>query len=250
MRNGEPSERYATQERVRQIGTEGQAQLSSSFAVVVGVGALGSSIAIQLTRAGVGTVRLIDSDEVELGNLHRQILYNEADVRQGRAKALAAVDHLRAANSDVTLEPKVDRLVEENANDLIAGAHVVVDGTDNLATRYIINRACLAAGIPWVYGGVAGTHGLVIPVVPGKGPCLRCLFDDPPEKEVSTASTVGVFGPAPAVVGAMEAAQAMRLLIGDIPSPASMLSIDVWTGEVDSIEVHRSADCTACGHLR
>jgi len=250
MKPGRNADRYAVQERVRQIGPAGQARLAKSRAVVVGVGALGSSISHQLARSGVDTVYLIDSDQVELGNLHRQILYTEEDVREDRPKALAAGDHLRAANSQVTLKTVVDRLDEANADDLLEGADIVVDGTDNLASRYLINRACISTGIPWVYGGVAGTHGLVMPIIPGRGPCLRCLFEDPPEEEVSTASTGGVFGPAPAVIGAFEAALAIRILVGDLPLPAKLLSIDVWSSEADVIEVQRSPDCPACGHLR
>ncbi len=249
-RSAELSDRYAVQRRVQRIGHEGQERIRSARAVVVGVGALGSAISQQLARAGLGTVVLIDSDRVELGNLHRQVLYDEEDVRRGRFKAEAAAEQLARANREVVLEPVIDRLTEANAAELIRGASVVVDGSDNLTTRFAVNRACVEAEIPWIYGGVAATHGLVLPVVPGAGPCLRCLFEDPPEREEPTAETAGVFGPAPAVIGALEAALAIRAVVGDLPLPPRLLSIDVWTGELDAIAVHRAASCPICHHLR
>jgi adenylyltransferase/sulfurtransferase len=245
----DPADRYAAQARVRQIGHVGQERIGHGHVVVVGVGALGSAIAHQLVRGGVGTVTLIDGDRVELGNLHRQIMYTENDARDQKLKAEVAAERLRGANSQVRVESVVGHLDAENAADLIRGAHVVVDGTDNLASRYVINDVCLGSGVPWVYGGVAGTHGLVMPVIPGRGPCLRCLFEDPPEHEQPTSTTVGVFGPAPAVVGALEAALAMRILVGDLPLPVHLLSIDVWSGAVESVPVNPSPDCATCGHL-
>ncbi|MBU1656501.1 MAG: HesA/MoeB/ThiF family protein [Gammaproteobacteria bacterium] len=249
-RSVEPGDRYAVQERVRQIGPSGQARLGEGRAVVVGVGALGSAISQQLVRAGLGMVVLVDSDRIELGNLHRQVLYTEADVADRRSKVEAAAAHLRECNSLVDIETVDGRLTRENADQMIQGAHVVVDGTDNLASRHVINDACLRAEIPWIYGGVAGTHGLILPIFPGRGPCLRCLFEDPPTDELSTAATVGVFGPAPAVIGALQAAMALRVVTGDLPLSTKLLSIDVWTGEIDAFEVKRSPDCPACSHLR
>jgi molybdopterin-synthase adenylyltransferase len=240
--------RYAVQRRVAQVGAAGQARLARSRAVVVGVGALGGTIATQLVRAGVGHVVVIDPDRVELGNLHRQVLYTEADAAVGRPKVEAAVERLRAANGAVTIEGIVARLGAENAEDLLRGADVVVDGTDNLATRFLLNDRCVRAGVPWVYGGIAGVHGMVMPVLPGVGPCLRCLFaDEPSAEEVSTAQTDGVLGPAPAVVGALEAAQALRILVGGVAPPVRLLSIDVWTCASDCLEVARAPGCPTCG---
>jgi adenylyltransferase/sulfurtransferase len=239
--------RYAVQARVEQVGAAGQARLARSTAVVVGVGALGSTIAHQLVRGGVGHVRLIDADRPEIGNLHRQILYTEADVASGRAKAVLAAEHLAAANGDVAVDGVVARLDKANVAALLDGADVVVDGTDNLATRFVINARCVAAGVPWVYGGIAGVHGLVLPILPGRGPCLRCLFPEgPPEVEAPTSEAFGVFGPTPAVVGALEAAQAMRILVGAASLPVRLLSIDVWGAVADALEVHRSLGCPDC----
>jgi molybdopterin-synthase adenylyltransferase len=151
----------------------------------------------------------------------------------------------------VAIEAVTTRLRHENARQLLADVDVVVDGTDNLATRYLINEVCVAAGVPWVYGGIAGVHGLVMPILVGRGPCLRCVFTDgPPERELPTSEGEGVFGPTPAVIGALEAAQAMRILTGDVDGPVSLLSINVWTGESDRLTVKRAPDCPTCGEDR
>ena len=243
--------RYEVQRRVAQIGARGQERLARSRAVVVGVGALGGTVAGLLVRAGVGHVVVVDPDRAELGNLHRQVLFTEADASQRRLKVEAAVERLREANGSVTVEGVAARLDAGNAEALLRGADVVVDGTDNLATRYLVNEVCVRAGVPWVYGGIAGVHGMVMPVLPGEGPCLRCLFaDELPAEEVSTSQTEGVLGPTPAVVGALEAAQAIRILVGGLAPPVRLLSIDVWTLAVDSLEVVRAPGCPTCGTER
>lgn len=240
--------RYAVQRRVAQVGAAGQERLARSTAVVVGVGALGGTIAGLLVRAGVGRVVLVEPDRVELGNLHRQVLYTEADAAARRLKAEVAVERLRAANGAVTVEGVAARLDAGNADALLRGADVVVDGTDNLATRFLVNEVCVRAGVPWVYGGIAGVHGMVMPVLPGAGPCLRCLFpDDLPAEEVATSQTDGVLGPTPAVVGALEAAQALRILVAGPTPPVRLLSIDVWTGATDSLAIERAPGCPCCG---
>lgn len=243
-------DRYAVQSRVDRVGLEGQERLSQSTAMVVGVGALGSTISQVLVRSGVGRVVLVDSDRVELGNLHRQLLYTEADVDSERPKVEAAVERLRAANSTVTVDGVVERLNPKNAETLVHDVDVVVDGTDNLATRYLINEVCIKAGVPWVYGGIAGVHGMVMPIVAGVGPCLRCIFyEDLPSDEIRTSQTVGVLGATPAAVGALEAAQAIRILIGDFHPPVRLLSIDVWTGEMDALVVKRAPSCPTCAGI-
>jgi molybdopterin-synthase adenylyltransferase len=240
--------RYAVQRRVTQIGAVGQERLARSRAVVVGVGALGGTISTLLVRAGVGHVTLVDPDRAELGNLHRQVLYTEADAAARRLKVEAATERLRAANGAVTVEGVAARLDAGNADGLLRGADVVVDGTDNLATRYLLNEVCVRAGVPWVYGGIAGVHGMVMPVLPGVGPCLRCLFaDELPAEEVPTSQTDGVLGPTPAAVGALEAAQAIRILVGGVAPPVRLVSIDVWTGLVDSLAIERAPGCPTCG---
>jgi len=241
-------ERYATQIRVEQLGHERQEKLSSCKAAIVGVGALGSTISQLLVRAGVGKILLVDGDRAERGNLHRQILYTEEDSDKARPKIDAALERLRAANSSVDIEGFNGRLVPDNARKLLAGADVVVDGTDNLLTRFLINEVCVELKLPWVYGGIAGVRGMVMPIIPGEGPCLRCIFfDEVPENETPVAVSTGVFGPTPAVVGALQAAQAIRILVDDVTKPVQLLSVNVWTGETDSLPVKRSPACAICG---
>jgi adenylyltransferase/sulfurtransferase len=215
------------------------------------VGALGSTISQQLARAGIGRLRLIDGDSVEWSNLHRQVLYTEEDARHARPKADAASRALAAANSTVSLEAQTQRLTEANAQTLLGDAHVVLDGTDNLLSRYVINEACLALNIPWIYGGVEGTSGMVLPILPGQGPCLRCLFrDDPPEPGPSAAETTGVLAMAPATVGAIQAALAVRLLVRDEPPSPALLCLDVWEGQFQSVPVKRDPKCVSCATNR
>ena len=243
----DPLARYATQIRVARIGEPGQARLVASRAVVVGVGALGSTIADQLVRGGVGTVVLVDPDRVELGNLHRQSLYTEDDAAAARPKVEAAARRLAEANRGVrviTVRAPLDR---DSGPEILSGADVVVDGTDNMRARFAINELCASTATPWVYGGVAATHGMVMPVLPGVTACLRCLFEEPGTgDEVQTAETVGVLGPAPAAVGALEAAAAMRILVGDLAAPTRLLSVDVWTGSWDAVVVHPDPGCPVC----
>lgn len=252
MASPETVDRYAVQVRVERLGAAGQERLARASALVVGVGALGSSIAVQLVRSGIGRVTLVDGDRVELSNLHRQVLYAEVDVRAGRPKVEAARERLAAMNGEVEIRAVLGRFDEESASELLAGVDVVLDGTDNLRTRFLVNALCHDAQLPWVYGGVAATHGMMMPVVPGQTACLRCLFEEPAEgdEELSTAETVGVLGPAPAVVGALQAAAAIRLLAGTFQPPTRLTSIDVWTGEADAIAVLPLAGCPVCGQAR
>lgn len=201
-----------------------------------------------LARGGVGFIRLIDGDRVDLTNLHRQLLYTEEDVEHQRHKAAIAAERLAQANSHITIEAVTERLDTTNAGQLLDDVDVVVDGTDNLATRYLINETCVEAGVPWIYGGIAGTHGLVMPLLVGRGPCLRCLFSEgPPEREEPTSETDGVFGPTPALVASIQATLAIRVLLEDLEPPISLFSIDVWTGETDRLTVKRAPDCPTCG---
>ena len=165
-------DRYQKQVLFQPVGREGQMRVSESTVAVIGVGALGTVIAGNLCRAGVGHLRLVDRDFVELSNLQRQILFDEEDARQRMPKAVAAANRLRAINSDVLLEPLIEDVTADNIERVIGDCQVVLDGTDNLETRFLINDACLKAGIPWVYGGALGASGMTMTIVPGKTPCL------------------------------------------------------------------------------
>ena len=241
-------DRYARQVVLPQVGRAGQARLRAARVAVLGLGALGSAMAESLARAGVGTLRLVDRDYLELHNLQRQRLYTEADVAAGLPKAVAAAAHLAAINSTVVLEPHVADLTAETGEALLAGADLVLDGTDNFAARYLLNDACVKAGRPWVYSGVIGTSGMVLAVQPGRTACLRCLFPEPaPPGSTPTCETAGVLEPAVAVVAGLASAAGLQLLLGVDPPPG-LLALDVWTGEFDRLGDGRpDPDCPACG---
>jgi adenylyltransferase/sulfurtransferase len=247
-------DRYHRQILLPQIGPEGQQRLSESTVLLIGCGALGSTIADQLTRAGVGTIRIADRDLVELTNLQRQVLFDEEDARQGLPKAIAAANRLRRVNSSVAIDPRVVDVDGSNIEALCTGVDALFDGTDNVATRYLINDISIKLGIPWVYGGCVGTEGRVMTVLPEDGPCLRCIFPNPPDaRELATCDTAGVLGPVATVVGAMQALAGLKILCGNPAAAAgALISFDLWTNRIHSTEVKdsRRADCPACGEKR
>jgi len=243
-------ERYARQIRLAEIGAEGQARLMASSVLVLGCGALGSNLASLLTRAGVGRIRIVDRDILELNNLQRQVLFDEADVKQGLPKAEAAARKLRRVNSGVEVEAQVADATPRNIERLLGGINVVVDATDNLETRYLLNDACVKLGTPWVYGGVVGTTGMTLSIVPGQGPCLRCVFPNPPPAgSLPTCETQGILGTLPAAIAAVQATEAIKLLCGADRSP-HLLSINLWSQVVQQIQVLRDEACPACVERR
>lgn len=251
----EPSSRYAVQARTRALRDGGQARVRAASVAVVGVGATGGGVADALVRAGVGRLVVIDRDVPELGNLHRQALYDEADVQAGRAKAEAAALRLRRVNGEVTVEPRVADLRAATALQLLAGVDLVVDGTDTFASRLVINDACAALGLPWLYTGVVGTTVHLMTIRPGD-PCLRCLVGDAPAPgSVATCETEGVLGPTVQVGAGLAAAEALKLLSGHADAVVAGLTIlDVWTRAARTVAVARDPDCPTCAgrleHLR
>lgn len=246
-------ERYACQLRLRSLGgVAAQRRLAGATCAVVGVGATGGAIAETLVRAGVGRVRLIDRDVVELSNLQRQVLFEEEDARAHLPKAEAARRRLARVNSQVTVEARVADLDGANALALLEGADLVMDGTDNFAARFVINDACAALGAPWVYAGVVGTavHGM--PIVPGRTACFRCYLDAPPAPgTAATCETDGVIGPAVLVGAGFAAAEGLKLLAApDAPLAEGLLVVDVWTREARRIRVPRDPACPACAGRR
>ena len=241
----DPGSRYLKQMRFGPIGAAGQRRIDATSVLVVGVGALGSLAAEQLARAGVGTVRVVDRDLVEKSNLQRQVLYTEADL--GRPKAAVAAERLRAINSDVTIEAIVEDFTAANARRLLGEADLIVDGTDNLETRYLINDLAVAAERPWVYGGCVGSFGQAALVVPGETPCLRCLFPDPPPPEaLPTCDTAGVLGPAVHLVSSLQSAAAIRWIVTR-QAVAAMTVVDPWEGVFRRVELaERQSDCPTC----
>lgn len=243
--------RYARQMRYAPLGEEAQLKLRAARALVCGVGALGSVIADTLVRAGVGKVRLVDRDFVELTNLQRQMLFDERDAAAGTPKAIAAAEKLRAINRDVEIEPIVADVDPSNILQLFDGVDVIVDGTDNFETRFLMNDAALKLGIPWVYGGAIGGEGRTMTILPGETPCLRCVMAEPPPPGTSpTCDTAGVVGPVIHVVGALQAMEALKILAGRREAVNRGLTvIDVWhntSRTVGLTALAEAADCGAC----
>ncbi len=244
-------ERYARQILLPQIGPEGQERLRAASIALVGCGALGTVIADGLTRAGVGHLRVIDRDVVELHNLQRQVLFDEADVAEGLPKAIAAARHLARINSQVQVEPVVADLSSRNAERLLSGVDLVLDGTDNFETRYLVNDVCVKHGIPWVYGAVVATYGMTTTFVPGRTPCFRCLLTRmPPPGSTPTCDTVGVLGAAVNVVASLEVVQALKWLTGQTPDVPPLIFVDVWENQWEVIPLQRSGRCPACDERR
>ena len=235
--------RYSRQIAFRGIGEDGQKRIDNARIAIVGMGALGSASANNLARAGVGYLRLIDSDTADITNLQRQMLYTEADVEAAIPKAIAAARHLREINAKIQLEPQVKRLNSDNCIELLSGVDLVLDGTDNIAARYLINKTCLGLGVPWVYGAALGSAGAVFPVVPN-GACFRCLF---PEDNSTGESCVthGVLGSLTMIVSSLQATEAMKILLGN--PGGGLITFDIWNNICECIEIERNTECVDCG---
>jgi molybdopterin/thiamine biosynthesis adenylyltransferase len=249
----EPSlDRYVRQIRFAPFGEEGQRRLLASCALVCGCGALGSVIANTLARAGVGKLRIVDRDFLELNNLQRQVLYDEADVAAGIPKAIAAREKLRRINSQIEIEAVVADVDHANIAGLLDGVNVILDGTDNFETRFLINDAALAHGLPWVYGGCIGAEGQSMTILPGQTPCLRCLVPEPPPPGATpTCDTAGILAAAVNVVASIQANEAIKILSGH-PEAASreLTVIELWDNRLRQVKLdslrETMADCPAC----
>ena len=252
----EQYERYSRQILFAPLGEEGQKRLLDSRAVVVGCGALGTVLAGLLARAGVGRLRLVDRDFVELSNLQRQTLFEEADAREALPKAIAAERRLRAMNSGVAVEGVVADVTPENIGELLEGFPLVLDGTDNFETRMLLNDYAVSAGVPWIYAAAVGSYGVTFTVLPGKTACLACLIESASDgisaeaalRAEETCDTAGVLNTAAGVIGALEAAEAVKLLSGHAEAlTGRLVSCDVWKGRFQSVLAAREPGCRACG---
>lgn len=240
--------RYARQSRFAPLGEDGQRRLAAAKVLVCGCGALGSAIANLLVRAGVGHVRIVDRDFVDLSNLHRQVLFDESDAAAALPKAVAAAEKLRRINSEVTVEPIVADITAANIERLAEGVDAILDGADNFETRLLVNDLAVYRRIPWVYGGVVGAEGQTMTILPGETPCLACLIPNcPPPGTTPTCDTVGVLGPAVGVVAAWQAGEALKLLSGHRDDICRKLTVfDLWSGQVRQIDVGRLRDVSDC----
>ncbi len=240
--------RYSRQSRFAPLGEAGQERIRSATVAIVGCGALGTVAAELMARAGVGRLRIIDRDFVELSNLQRQFLFEESDAAEGLPKAVAAARRLARVNSEVNLEPVVADLVPANAEELLEDVDVVLDGTDNFETRYLINDAALFSHRPWIYAAAVGSYGLKLAILPGRTACLRCIYPEPPPGAQPTCETAGVLGPLTAVIASLAAADALKILASGAESlEARLTTVDVWTGVIRQIAPPSpDPECVCC----
>jgi molybdopterin-synthase adenylyltransferase len=242
-------ERYSRQILFEGIGEAGQARLRSSRVVIIGCGALGAIQAETLARAGVGRLTLVDRDFVEESNLQRQIMFEESDALDRLPKAVAAARRLNRVNSAVQVEALVADVSYENIEEIIAGADVILDGTDNFETRFLINDAAIKLGVPWIYGAAVGSYGLTMTVLPGETACLRCVLEALPEPGSGpTCDTAGVLMPIVSIISSIQSAEALKLLVGQAEKlHRSLVRVDVWDFQVSHIRLAGPAvDCPAC----
>lgn len=247
------NDRYSRQILFAPIGEEGQARIVASKVVIIGCGALGAVQAETLARAGVGHLVLVDRDFVEESNLQRQIMFEESDALNRLPKAVAAASRIARVNSDVQVEPLVVDVNFENIEEIISGATLVMDGTDNFETRFLINDACIKSGTPWVYGAAVGSYGLTMTIVPGESPCLRCVLEAMPEPASGpTCDTAGVIMPIVTTIASIQSAEALKLILGQSDKlHHSLITIDMWDSEFNKLDLSSfdtRDECPVCGH--
>ena len=221
--------------------------MSRAHVAIVGCGALGSFQAGALARAGVGKLTIVDRDYVEESNLQRQWLYDENDAREGLPKAQAAARHIARINGACTVEPAIKDLSSSNIEDICGGASLILDGTDNFETRYLINDYAVREHVPWIYGAAVGTYGITMPVLPGTSACFACIYPDPPSGAQPTCETSGVLGPVTSLIASIQAADAISLLCGHTPR-LRIATADLWAGGLREVAMPQpQPDCRTCG---
>jgi adenylyltransferase/sulfurtransferase len=244
------TDRYSRQILFKGIGKAGQERLRESRAVIIGCGALGTAQAEALARAGVGRLRIADRDFVEASNLQRQTLFTERDAAERLPKAIAASNHIQEINSEIQVEPEILDVNHSNIERTIEGCDVVLDGTDNFATRYLINDACVKRGINWIYGAAVGSYGVTMTIRPRLTACLRCIFEEaPPAASAPTCDTAGVIMPIISIVAAVQVSEALKLLTGQSDQlHNSLMQFDIWRNEWRKINPGRACPtCPTCG---
>jgi adenylyltransferase/sulfurtransferase len=249
--NDRSLDRYIRQVRYPGLGADGQRRLLGSRALVCGCGALGSVLANTLARAGVGHLRIVDRDFLELNNLQRQVLYDEEDVAAGLPKAVAAAAKLRKINSQIEIEAIVADVDHTTIGRLLQGVDVVVDGTDNFETRFLLNDAAVKFGIPWVYGGCVGAEGQTMTILPGETPCLRCLLQDaPPPGSTATCDSAGILAPIVNIIASLQACEAIKILSGHREAISRSLQVfELWDNRVRQVRLdslRETANCPTC----
>jgi adenylyltransferase/sulfurtransferase len=244
------TDRYSRQILFSGIGREGQSRLAQSRILIIGCGALGTAQAESFARAGVGTLRIVDRDFIEFSNLQRQTMFTENDAAERLPKVVAAANHLREINSEIVVEPEIADVNYSNVERLIRNCDLLIDGTDNFATRYLINDACVKHRVNWIYGAAVGSYGVTMTIRPGQTPCLRCIFPEaPPTASAPTCDTAGVIMPIINIIAAIQVTEALKMLTGQIDTlHHSLMQFDVWRNESRNISVGQPlATCMTCG---
>ena len=242
------SERYSRQILFPPVGPEGQERLAAARVAIVGCGATGSALSSLLARAGVGYLRIIDRDYVEPSNLQRQVLFDETDAAESLPKAIAAARKIHAFNSEITVEPHAADLIPDNVADLLGDVQLVLDGTDNFETRYLINDFAVSENLPWIYAAAVASYTVTMNVLPGETACLACIFPDFPKGMVETCDTSGILNSAVNLVASIAATEAMKIIVGAREKVRrTLLSYDVWTNQYAEVSAASPrADCRAC----
>jgi molybdopterin/thiamine biosynthesis adenylyltransferase len=245
----ELDDRYSRQVLFRGVGAEGQNRLAASRVVIVGCGATGSALASLLARAGVGAIRIIDRDYVEPSNLQRQSLFDEADAAESLPKAIAAARRIAAFNSHIVVEPHVADLTPANITSLLAGAQLILDGTDNFETRYLINDFAVKNSLPWIYTAAVGSYGVTLNIVPGRTACLACVFPQSPQGAIETCETSGILNSAVNLAASIAATEALKFLVGASQRlRRTLLSFDLWQNDRAEITTDKPRPgCPTCG---
>ena len=244
----ESDDRYSRQVLFKEIGAEGQKRLSAARVVIVGCGATGSALASLLARSGVGTLRILDRDYVEPSNLQRQSLFDEEDARESLPKAIAAARQIARFNSQIVVEPHVADLIPANVDSLLGGSDLILDGTDNFETRYLINDYAVKNSVAWIYAAAVGSYAVTMNILPGETACLACIFPESPRGTVETCETAGILNSAVNLVASIAASEALKFLVGARSKMRrTLISCDVWTNErAELAAIHPRAGCRAC----
>jgi adenylyltransferase/sulfurtransferase len=243
------ADRYSRQTLFAGIGRDGQERLRAATVAIVGCGALGTVLANNLARAGVGHLRIADRDFIEPNNLQRQILFDEDDIARALPKAVAGAEKLRRINSEIEVASFVQDITADNIAGFVEGAQLIMDGTDNFETRYLINDLSVKSGVPWIYSGVIAAYGVTMTVLPHDTACLRCVFPDRPLPGTTpTCDTAGVLNGIVGVIAGMASTEALKFLVGSPQLVRGMTWVDLWENTFDQLEVPRQPDCPACGH--
>ncbi len=241
-------DRYSRQTLFGPIGKEGQQRLQAATATIIGCGALGTVLANNLCRAGIGHLVIVDRDYIEMSNLQRQILFDEDDVAQHLPKAIAAMNRLKRINSEIKIEALVDDITADGVESLVCESDIILDATDNFETRYILNDACIKHQRPWIYSGVIAAYGVTMNILPGETACLRCAFPDMPLLGTTpTCDTAGVLNGIVGAITGIASTEALKILLASAKVSHDMTWLDLWDNTFERLEIPRQPECPACG---